>query len=323
MDELQRTIYCVVPRELAALLHEPLREHFRGEASIEVVVEQRRRERRTAARRAGAVAPEDDRRRVRAAAGRRVADRRALTVSAEAPSLPAVAEPHRDRLTFAERLAPTDQQVADAELAALVVRFQRGERPAFDELYLRLFSPLYSYLRVVLKDAHEAEDVAQHVMLNAFQALPRFELRRDTPVRAWLFRIARNQAISRLKRKNGVEPEEPERLERRREAPDAPASRLEWLTDADLMRFVERLPLAQRQALVLRYMLDLSSEEIADVLDRSPGAVRHLEHRALRTLEERLISIGREPLRRDRAPMLVRLRRAPVIRARRFALWPR
>src|SRR6185312_10598602 len=162
---------------------------------------------------------------------------------------------------------PSGQRCEDAELARLVLRFQAGDKSCFEELYLRTFSPLYSYLRLLLKDAHEAEDATQHVMINAMQALPRYQLRAGTPFRGWLFRIARNEALTRLKRRSRYDLEEPERMTALQENADvAPPRHLEWLTDGDLMRFVERLPLAQRQAIALRYMLDLSSEEIGMVL---------------------------------------------------------
>src|SRR3954447_5391904 len=296
---LHQVVYCVIPRALADLLHEPLREHFRDNEDVEVIVDVRKRERRSGLRRriGQAVRHGAERRSVRAEEGRRVSERRALTMPVTAPSLPDDLEAFRERLTFMQRLVPSGQRSEDAELARLVLRFQAGERKCFEELYLRTFSPLYSYLRLLLKDAHEAEDATQHVMINAMQALPRFQLRSGTPFRGWLFRIARNEALTRLKRRSRFDVEEPEKMSALREnsGGEAPPQHLEWLSDTDLMRFVERLPLAQRQAIALRYMLDLSSEEIGTVLDRSAGAVRHLEMRGLQTLAERLGSIGLPP----------------------------
>ena len=130
------------------------------------------------------------------------------------------------------------------------------------------------------------------------------------------------------------EPEDPAVIDRRREAPvtDEIQQRLvailEWITDKDLVIFIQRLPQAQRQALTMRFVLELTTPEIAKVLGRTEVAVRKLEHRALRFLEERLDAVrernegkeGNEGGLANRDPMLVRIRRTPVVRARRFSL---
>jgi DNA-directed RNA polymerase specialized sigma24 family protein len=84
--------------------------------------------------------------------------------------------------------------------------------------------------------------------------------------------------------------------------------------------FVERLPLPQRQVLLLRYMLDLPHEATAKALGLSPENVRILHHRALRFLEERLTAIGRAPGEVPRNRSRGTLKQAPVLRTRRFAL---
>jgi DNA-directed RNA polymerase specialized sigma24 family protein len=84
--------------------------------------------------------------------------------------------------------------------------------------------------------------------------------------------------------------------------------------------FIERLPLAQRQVLLLRFMLDLSNDEIARVLDRSNDDVRLLQSRALRFLRDRLAAVGRTSTRPGRVPALRRFRQVPVLRSRRYAL---
>src|SRR6185503_20700827 len=102
--------------------------------------------------------------------------------------------------------------------------------------------------------------------------------------------------------------------------PDITAA-LSWVSNADLMFLLERLPVAQRQVITLRYMLDLDIEEIATVVGRTPEAVRQIDYRARRTLEERLIAIrGRAETSQNRSPMVVRVRPASVLRGRRFAL---
>ena len=317
-------IYCVVPPDLAQKLHEPLRDHFRADPRIRVVVEFRAAERRKGARRAEQKPPAADRRRVRSEEGRRVGERRALALPLEAPPLPPGLSRYRDRLVFVERHEPTAQKRRDADSARLVMRIQAGDQAAFSELYLSNFDAVYTYLRVALNDYHEAEDVAQQVFTRVLKALPRYEIRRGKPFRAWLFTIARNEVLDHYRKHDHIEVEEPEQMSRRRAAvSDGDSARLtlDWLSDDDLMMLIERLPSAQRQALTLRFMLGLTTDEMAAVLDRSQAAVRKLESRALRYLEDRLAALGRGPVAESRrSPMVARVRRAPVLRARRFAL---
>jgi RNA polymerase sigma-70 factor (ECF subfamily) len=131
--------------------------------------------------------------------------------------------------------------------------------------------------------------------MRVLEALPGYE-RREAPFRAWLFRIVRNTAIDRLRQRQRLSPEEPGVLARRRDegsAIPAPDSN-RWLEDAVLLGQIERLPLAQRQVIVLRYMMEFKTAEIAGVLNRSPEAVRQLHHRAMRFLRERMVQLEAE-----------------------------
>jgi RNA polymerase sigma-70 factor (ECF subfamily) len=172
------------------------------------------------------------------------------------------------------------------------VRLQSGDRHAFDQLYTRYYDRVYAYARVALGDPHEAEDVTQQVFANAIQALPRYQVRDDFPFRGWLFRIARNNVYRALSRNGRARAEEPEQLDRRLEMTTAEdVADVDWLSDNDLAVLVERLPLAQRQVILLRYLFEMRTDEIAKALDRSPVSVRMLEHRAIRALEARLLAM--------------------------------
>jgi RNA polymerase sigma-70 factor (ECF subfamily) len=318
-------IYVVVPRELAPKLHESLRKHFRDEPGVEVVVERRGAERRDGDRRAraGKSAPTADRRRIRALDGRRIGDRRVSVAAVEPPDLPRKARPHAAELTFVERIAPTAEQAEDLDTARLVTRIQAGDRDGYGELYLRYFDRVYAYLHVVLRDDADAEDVTQQVFLKVLEGLPSYERRRQ-PFRAWLFVIVRNTVVTELRKRQRLEVTEPAELDRRRERPadlDVPElDSLSWITDRELLLFVERLPVAQRQVLLLRFMLDLPGSEVARILGRSHEDVRSLQSRAVRFLEKRLTALGRAPSQRRGVPWRRRTVWMHVARERRYAL---
>lgn len=319
--------YCLVPADLAGRLHEALREHFRDDPGIEVVVEQRgrpERRRRGERREAEGEGPGGVERRTLPGPGdRRIGERRAPLGAVEAPELPRRARRYADRLVFVRRLEPAGERAEDLEAARIVTRFQAGDSEAFGELYTRYFDRIYGYLRVALKDTHEAEDATQQVFAEALEALPRYE-RRAQPFRAWLFTLARHVAIKHFRRTHRIELPGDEELDRLREAEPAeeielPA--LDWITDTDLLIFVERLSPEQRQVLSLRYVLGLRTAEIAEALGRSPEAVRMQQSRAVRFLRDRLAAIGRAPEGKRRpVPSLAPLSPAKVTRIRRFSL---
>jgi len=318
-----------VPRRLAPRLHEPLRRHFAEDPSVEVIVERRSDERREpAARRSVQAEPEQERRRIRNRDGRRIAERRAVLLSdaTREPSprqLPRRARPHVLDLRFVERLEPSGQQLEDQDTARLITRIQAGDQDAFALLYMRYFDRVYTYLRVTLRNSHEAEDATQQTFLQLLQALERYEHRGS--FWSWLATIMRNRALNDLRQQGRVELEDSLTLDRRREHADQHADAeplaLGWIGDRDLVLLMERLPFAQRQVLLLRYLLDLSNRNIAAVLDRTPSDVSLLHHRALGFIRERLAALGRTHSGR---PVQWRRRRgkAPVLRARRFALRP-
>jgi len=289
-------LYCILPPRLALELHDPLREHYGDLDDLEVIVERRHRDRRAdSERRESDTGPpsEGERRRIRNTAGRRVADRRAAQVLFYAPDLPPWAAGHRPSIAFVERFEPSSLALEDVDTARLVIRIQGGDDSGFATLYSRYFERVYSYLRAVLRDGHEAEDATQQTFMKALEALHAYERRTD-PFRGWLFAIARNCGTDSLRRGSRVQLVGAAELDRRREdASPAPGEPLiEWLSDRSLARDFRRLPDPQQQVLVLRFLLDLSVRETARALERSEDNVKTLQSRALGSMRRRLGAAG-------------------------------
>ncbi len=161
----------------------------------------------------------------------------------------------------------------------------------FDALYRRYLAQVYSYAYYELGDHHEAEDVTERTFLAALTNLARFDERARpadgegaSTFRVWLFQIARN-TVSNHRRGRRRHPE----------ASLAAAATLPDPTDieagaatredaAAAWQAVARLPADRRRAIVLRFVEEMSTAEIAGILGKTEGAVRVLIHRALRTV---------------------------------------
>jgi len=322
-------LYCLLPRDLAPRLHDLLRRHFRDDPAVEVVVEARTAPRRSHPDRRTAdpdapVPAAGDRRVVRSVTGRRIAERRASLIEVPARELPRRAQGVAARVLFVERFEPNTQELEDIDSTRLVSRIQSGDADLFTVLYMRYFDRVYGYLRVLLRDEHDAEDTVQGVFVSVLEALPRYSYR-EIPFRVWLFTVARNHALTRLKRGGRSELADVEAILRDRPAPPEPTGlqALNWISDRDLQLFISRLPLAQRQVLFLRYLVGLSTNEVAAICGQSPETVRKQHTRALGFLRDRLTALGRDPKRSNRVGSRVIVRQANVLRLRRFALIPR
>lgn len=316
-------VICLVPAAAEDFAVSALSAYFAEVGGVRVLRDQRRRERRAGLRRLCERAdPDDERRTVRNPNGRRVGERRRAVVQVRVPGLPPVVAAIARGFVFVSPLRGDDKRRASAETLRLVVRFQLGDPDAFREIYTRHFDGVYSYLLTALRDRHEAEDSAQEVFIRALRGLERYEFR-GSPFEAWLFRIVRNHTLNVKRRAALVSPTEPARIDLWRDERERRAAigSVRAQRDQDLLLFVERLPLSQRQVLVLRYMVGLDWADIASVLDRSNGAVRQLEQRALNYLRRRLEAVGRGPTSRtDVLPMARRVRLSPVSSNRRLAL---
>lgn len=164
------------------------------------------------------------------------------------------------------------------------------DRAAFGVLYRRYLDRVYAYSFYLLGDHHDAEDVTERTFMAALAALHRFH-DRGSSFRAWLFRIAHNELAnalrgrSRRRRRTVPMGELDAPLMPAAPASSDPAQALDRIDDARrVRRALDRLPEDRRHVVVLRFVDGLSAAEIGQVLGRSPGAVRVLQHRALRDL---------------------------------------
>jgi len=172
---------------------------------------------------------------------------------------------------------------------ALLKRIARGEQAALEELIRRHERRLYQLAYRLLKDPQETEDALQEVFLKAYENAGRYQP--ISTVKAWLNRITANHCLNRLRERVPHQ----DSLDDEERAPQLPSrnpSPLEALEEADLARRLEdllaSLPENQRRALVLKRFGDLSYQEIAEVMETSPGAVDGLIKRARQFLRKAL-----------------------------------
>jgi RNA polymerase sigma factor (sigma-70 family) len=167
---------------------------------------------------------------------------------------------------------------SDERLARLA---SKGSVRAFAVLYQRHHQALYRYCRSIVRDEDDAQDALQSTMTRALVALRAKE--RDLAVRPWLFRIAHNEAVSILRRRQPTVV-----LTDELEPAGPPAADILEGRDrlATLVADLQALPERQRGALLMRELSDLSIEEIAAVLSTSPGATKQILFEARRALHD-------------------------------------
>src|SRR3954463_2438936 len=141
---------------------------------------------------------------------------------------------------------------------ALRSQAARGDEAALAAMYERHHQALYRYCRSILHDDEDARDALQSTMAKALAALRDEE--RDFELRPWLFRIAHNEAVSRLRqRRDAVDLRAVETL-----GTDSVAQAVELRERlAQLRADLEQLPERQRAALVMRELSGLGHAEIA------------------------------------------------------------
>lgn len=171
---------------------------------------------------------------------------------------------------------------------ALVARAQ-FDPAGFDAIFDRYWNPVLRYCYYRLGDWHQAEDAAAQVFLNALAALPGFvPSGQPNAFKAWLFTIA-FRVVSNLRRAETRHPQAPIEAAANTHASDEPLDEQAIASEeqATLFRLIEQLKPEQRQMVELR-LAGLTDAEIAQVLDKSPVAIRKAQSRAVLALRSLL-----------------------------------
>jgi RNA polymerase sigma-70 factor, ECF subfamily len=188
-------------------------------------------------------------------------------------------------------MATPDEQPAresTAHVRELVARGQKGDRDALEELYLIHFDRIYSYLHVSVGNRHDAEDLTTQTFLKMLEKIGSFKWQ-SAPFSAWLFRIAHNLAMDhfRSRRRWQLEEEVPEPPPSEAE-PSAELEAMRTIGRESMLKLIERLSPEQQQVLTLKFVFNLPNAEVAAILEKTEGAVKSLQHRALVSLQKQV-----------------------------------
>jgi RNA polymerase sigma-70 factor (ECF subfamily) len=183
--------------------------------------------------------------------------------------------------------AATSSVGSNEEVRRLVERAQAGEREALEELYLLHFDRIYSYLHMSVGNRHDAEDLTTQTFLRMLESIGRFRWQ-SAPFSAWLFRIAHNLAMDHFRARRRWQPEEDVPEPPGSEEPSAEAQAMHAIGRESMLRMIESLSPEQQQVLTLKFVFNFSNGEVATILDKSEGAIKSLQHRALASLQKKI-----------------------------------
>jgi RNA polymerase sigma-70 factor (ECF subfamily) len=187
----------------------------------------------------------------------------------------------------ATRAAAKPARGSNEHVRALVERGQQGDREALEELYLLHFDRIYSYLHMSVGNRHDAEDLTTQTFMKMLESIKRFRWQ-SAPFSAWLFRIAHNLAMDHFRASRRWQPEE--------EVPEPPGetelsaeqAAFQSIGRQSMLELIEGLSHEQQQVLTLKFVFNLPNGEVATILEKTEGAIKSLQHRALVSLQKQI-----------------------------------
>ena len=177
-------------------------------------------------------------------------------------------------------LAVQTTEEKDRELDRLLLRVGQGDREAFARLYSLTRGAVYALALSLLRDAHEAQDVAQDVFVRVWESAPAYRSQ-GSPM-AWLLTVARNMARSRL-RQSGRQ------IALDEEAWNAIPAAAPDVEDRQLLQgALARLGAEEREIVLLHAVTGLKHREIAQLLELPLSTVLSKYHRGLKKLKAQM-----------------------------------
>jgi len=165
-----------------------------------------------------------------------------------------------------------------------VYRALHGDDHAWTTLMTAHQEAVFRLAYLMVRDAAEADDLAQETFIRAYHALSRFDTTR--PLRPWLLSITVN-LVRNQRRAWGRYLHAIRRWWQQGDPPPSPERLTEVQGEADaLVQAIQHLAPADREVIALRFFLELSEQECADVLGIARGTVKSRQHRALERLRQ-------------------------------------
>jgi RNA polymerase sigma-70 factor (ECF subfamily) len=182
----------------------------------------------------------------------------------------------------------------DAEMLALLKDAQRGAPAAYDRLYNLYVDKIFRYVYARLGQRETAEDLTADVFVRLIQVLPRFSVNAERPVAsfsAWLYRIASNLLTDHRRRqqhRQHADLADHAHLAGGGLSPDQHATAAE--EGQIVIQALAELGPEQQAVVLYRFAEQYSTQEVADLMGKTTGAVKALQHRALISLRRLLSS---------------------------------
>ncbi len=204
-----------------------------------------------------------------------------------------VSTPLQILLLALQATLPThSQRTSEPDDDALVERARKLDDEAWQIIFNRHYPRIYSYLYYKVGDPNVAEDLSGEVFERAVKNIHRFKPR-GSGLAGWLTRIAQNLAHDYHRRRNTRPPDPLELNESWIETGSDPAQKLlSQETAAYLYQALQKLTPEQRDVILLRFLAQMRTSEVANMMGKTVGAIKALQHRALAALRRELESLG-------------------------------
>ncbi|MBN2239994.1 MAG: sigma-70 family RNA polymerase sigma factor [Dehalococcoidales bacterium] len=173
----------------------------------------------------------------------------------------------------------------------VVVQRAKGNDPnAFAELYDEYFDKIYRYIAVKINNRDDAEDLTQQVFLKAHRSISSYKFK-GVPFSAWLYRIAHNQIVDYIRKSS----RKPDTLNEEIPVSDKVENDPEYIIEKkmeikEVLAAARNLTDAQREVISLRFGGEMPTAQVAEIMGKSQGAVKALQHSAIVALRKALLA---------------------------------